>query len=102
MISLDFETHVTAHLKKELAEVNGKSTSTKKRNKKTRSQSEVDDDEEAAEDSLGIAPCVDDATDEDYVDENDDDDVEEIGPRTFAEVREGILVAFRALLGTYL
>jgi len=100
---MDFETHVAAHLQEEITQVKGKSTANRKHNKKSKSKSKVDDDDDDDDDRLDIAPpCVDDATDGDHVAESDDNSVEDIGFRTFTQVREAIMVAFWALLHAYL
>lgn len=99
---MDFETHVAAHLQEEIAQVKGKSTANRKHNKKSKSKSNVNDDDDD-DDGLDVAPpCVDDATDGDYVAESDDDSVEDVGFRTFTQVREAIMAAFWALLRAYL
>jgi len=107
---MDFETHVAAHLQEEIAQVKGKSTANQKHNKKSKSKSKVDDNDDNDNDNgLDIAPpCINDATDGDYVAESNDDSVEDIGFhkdigfRTFTQVREAIMVAFWALLRAYL
>lgn len=97
MIALDFETHIIADLKKELAEVRKT-----KKNKQSSPRSDTDDAEEAA-----INPDVppDEATNDDYIQENDNDDddneVEMVGPRTFTGIRNAILEKFKSLAGMY-
>lgn len=97
---MDFETHVAAHLKDEIAQANGKSTSNPKRGKKAQSELEVDAYEESVEEDLNVVlPCDDDATDGDYVEGSDDDnDVADPGCRNFKQVRDAIVEAFWALL----